>query len=66
MSKEPRPIDPLRHEFVASLEKYMHETGRLLDAVETAVSQGAVTGGMGDLLSQCVIAVRHAQSGDAD
>jgi hypothetical protein len=36
MSKAPRPIDPLWREFVASLDKYMQETGRLLDAVDLA------------------------------
>ena len=64
--EQPKPIDPLRHEFVASLDKYLQEAGMLLDAVELALDQGMITGNIADLLRQRVLAVRRARSGEED
>jgi hypothetical protein len=34
----PKPLFPLKHEFVASLDQYIHKAGMLGDAVRTIVA----------------------------
>ena len=59
-----QPLDPLRHKFVESLDKYLQETGLLVDAVEVALGQGAITGGIAGLLRERTLPVRRARFGE--
>jgi hypothetical protein len=47
-----RPVDPSWHDFAASLENYLRLSSLLVDAVELALGEGAVSGNVAGLLRE--------------
>lgn len=64
-SKDPvKPIFPLKHEFYETLDKYIHESGMLADAVRQAIQLGAVTGPAKKILEERLAAFNAIRSDD--
>jgi hypothetical protein len=53
MNNKPRmekPLLPLKHEFVASLDRFIHEAGMLADCVRTALDNDAISPRVADIV----------------
>lgn len=63
MSKKqpPKPLFPLRHDFVASLDNYTHQAGMLRDAASQLLKMGKITGPGADILRERVAAFDAAR-----
>lgn len=61
--REPKPLIPLKSDFVLSLDRFVHEAGMLADAVETALKLGAVQGSVAKMLSERVAIFKKARFG---
>jgi hypothetical protein len=63
--KEPvKPLFPLKHEFAASLDRFVHEAGMLRDAVQQLLQMGKVVGPGAEILAERVKAFDLARFGD--
>lgn len=66
-AKEPiRPILDTKFEFVASLDRFVHEAGMLRDAVRQLLQMGKFPESVRDILTERIKAFDLARSGDAD
>ena len=63
-SSKPKPIYPLKDEFIDSLAAYMIAAGDLADTVRTALHLESVTGRTAGILKERLEAFDHAQFGD--
>jgi hypothetical protein len=67
MAKRPiKPIFPLKHEFDASLDRFINEAGMLADAVQTALNLKAVDEDARDTLQERLDAFAGARFGNAN
>lgn len=63
----PKPLFPLKHEFIESLDKFIHEAGMLRDAVRQAIQLKAVKEGpVTDILTERLAAFDVARFGEED
>lgn len=60
----PKPIFPLKHEFYASLDNFIHQASMLSDAVRQAIDMGAIKGAAAEILKERVSAFQAARSND--
>lgn len=66
-TKEPvRPIFDTKFEFVASLDRFVHEAGMLRDAVRQLLQMGKFPESVRDILTERLNAFDIARSGDSD
>ena len=63
-SEPPKPIFPLKHEFYASLDHFIHEAGMLADAVKQAMDLGAVDKRVSPILAERLDAFEKARHGN--
>jgi hypothetical protein len=64
-SKQPlKPIFPLKHEFYETLDKFIHESSMLADALSQAIQLGAVTGPAMSILEERLAAFKAIRSSD--
>lgn len=68
-TKEPvKPMFPLKHEFVASLDRFIHEAGMLADTVRQALQMPGVIANEGArrMLQERLDAFTEARFGDEE
>ena len=66
-SKEPvKPIFETKHEFAASLDRFVHEAGMLRDAVRQLLQMGKFPDSVRGLLEERLKAFDIARTGEAD
>lgn len=64
MGKEQvKPLFPLKHDFVKSLERYTHKAGMLADAVQTLIDLNALTAKAADTLRPLLKEFDEARNG---
>lgn len=61
MKDNPKPIFPLKHEFYASLDNFIHQAGMLADAVDTCLSTGAISPRIADMIKERLDAFNKAR-----
>lgn len=59
-----KPFSPLRHEFVASLDRYVIEAGMLADSVQTVLTLGAIDQSLVEIIQGRLRAFNIARFGD--
>ena len=68
MARKPvdaKPLFPIKHDFVASLDRFIHEAGMLRDAVRQAIQLDAVKKGpITDILQERLKAFDLARFGE--
>lgn len=62
--EEPRPMFPVKHEFYASLDRFIHEAGMLADSLRTVLRHAdGIKPGIATLLQERLDAFDHARTG---
>lgn len=61
-----RPIFEVKHEFVASMDRFVHEAGMLRDAVRQLLQMGKFPDSVRGILEERLKAFDIARTGDAD
>lgn len=65
--KTPLPLFPLKHDFVASLDRFIHEAGMLRDAVKTVLTiDVSLPVGVKELLAERIKAFDMARFGEIE
>jgi len=64
--KDVKPMMPLKHDFVASLDRFINEAGLLADAVESALQLGAVNDRARKLVEDRIKAFQRARWGEEE
>lgn len=60
----PKPIFPLKHDFYASLDNFIHQAGMLADLVEQLHNMDALPPASKDLIEERLVAFRAARFGE--
>lgn len=61
-----KPLFPLKHEFYASLDKFIHEACMLMDTVDQLLKMEKITGPTASILSERVKAFNKIRFGNDD
>jgi hypothetical protein len=63
--KEPvKPLFPIKHEFTASLDRFVHEAGMLRDCVHQLLQMGKIVGPGAEIIAERIKAFDLACFGD--
>ncbi len=59
-----KPLFPLKHEFIESLNRYIHEASMLADVIDTALKLGAIDTRLSGMVIERLSAFNAARYGD--
>lgn len=60
----PKPMFPLKHDFYASLDNFIHQAGMLAEVVEQLHKMGKLDPAVDDIITERLKAFRQARFGD--